>query len=420
MSTQGDLADEVRRGLATSADQMTPTAPPLDRALRRSRVMKRRRRAGAMAASVAGVVAVVGAVSLGLPEPRVDVTPIASSDAEVARMPTSPLSARAHASIAWTSAGLFVWGGKAGERSGELGQSDPVGSGVSTNALDDGAVFDPRTRAWRSINASPLEGRAQAPAVAMGDSVLVAGGTTPDGRRLRSDAALYLPGSDEWTEVPDAPTCPQHLVSEGRFVVALGSCDPGSTDAARWDSESNTWAALPDSGLGIIVSAFELRGKVFVIDESGRLRSLEGADWTDLPEAPTLGELPTFAAAPSGLYTVVGEVEDNSAVGVVYRLDGASWTEVARGPDLVPNAFAASATTVINAGFVWGTNAGLCRWDGATASCVKESPEDGLTRFKTTYVLDKAETLYLWGGDYVARGETSSGSTSTGTTVAWP
>lgn len=414
--TDHDLATaRVRRALDTGADRFAPTPPSLDRTLRRSRTLVRRRRAG-----VAGASLLVGAVVVALTLSRSDhgadrrPAPAAPTGPVVSAMPTSPLSARAFTSTTWTPEGLFVWGG----------EGAPTGA-----SLDDGAVYDPAAREWRTVAASPLSPRGNAPAVWTGDGVLVAGGYATEPYRLYSDAGLYDPHTDRWTPVPDVPTCPTRLVALPGEVIALGGCGRHGADTARWDAATNTWAAVSDFGSGAIKSAYAWRGRVVAVDGDGHVRSLHGSTWTDvttLPSIPTDGW--HFAATATGLYEVAFEIDQRTddQPGVLYRFDDGTWREVARGDDLAPSDFAASVPVAAGRGLVWPTSFGLCRWDGVAASCVSDPDDVGLGRFKVTYVLDDAETLYLWGGDYAVEsgsdhdGSYTSSTQADGLTITWP
>jgi hypothetical protein len=360
------------------------------------------------------VVAVVGPDGRGDEEP-----PGAGGGYDVQVLPGAPLAARRLASSAWTQHGLFVWGGEVGTR--EEAENDTMG-GAPSPAFSDGAVYDPATRCWTAVTDSPLTARAGAPAIATGDGVLVVGGWTRGGRSLRSDGALYSPGADTWSPVPDAPTCPQHLVEARHGLVALGSCGPGLPDAARWHPRTGRWHLLPDTGLDAVQDAFSVDGHVLVVGPAGRLRRLDGAAWTGLPSAATpAGQDLVLAAGPAGVFSVV--YDDGTGEGVVRRLEPDGWRDLARGPRLAPTGPVAGAVATPD-GVLWSTQGGLCRWDGDEPWCVHDPGSGsgavlGLGRFATTPTHDGARTVYLWGGDYVRDGESSSTTNDTGLAVTW-
>ena len=73
-----------------------------------------------------------------------------------------PLQSRIWNTTTWTGGEFLVWGGVVPER------------GL---ALDDGSVFDPRSREWRSLAASPLDRRVGHTAVWTGEKLIVWGGS---------------------------------------------------------------------------------------------------------------------------------------------------------------------------------------------------------------------------------------------------
>jgi hypothetical protein len=91
----------------------------------------------------------------------------------------------------WTGTRMLVWG------------SSPA-SGVSPGHLE-GFSYDPATRRWSALPASPLgqAGRASMLAAWTGSRMIVGGGASGTG--LKKDAAAYDPVTRSWTRLPDAP-----------------------------------------------------------------------------------------------------------------------------------------------------------------------------------------------------------------------
>lgn len=420
MTYDDELHATVRRDLGVAAARMTPPPPPLARTVGRSRALRRQRRAGLVAMSaLVAVVAVAVAVVVSPSDEVSETVPATPPGTSVTMMPNAPLSARARPTTAWTSAGLFVWGGASGQPRGV----DPGDmAGPDREDLTDGATYDPVTETWRPVADGPLSGRFGAPAAATGDSVLVAGGLAKSGRRLLSDAALYTPVTDSWTTLPSAPICPRRLVPVAGVVVAFGSCGSAALDTARFEPGPNEWVPMAESGLDDISSAYAVGEDVVVADSAGHVRRLSGGAWADEPSLPDesegLGRI--FAATPSGLYAVVYAVVDGKGGGTLLKLDGDTWTELDHGAAFWPASLDPPAAVTTGDGFMWSAQGGLCRWDGHEVSCVIDSGDLGLARFSTTYAVDGAGTAYLWGGDYIRPGDTTSSSTATGAVVRWP
>ena len=148
-------------------------------------------------------------------------------------MSRGPLSGRIDASAVWTGEDLVVWGGAGGEQLNVL--------------RADGAAFDPAANRWRRIAPAPLSPRRGATAVWTGASVVVWGGTGPDGRPL-DDGARYDPVQNRWQRVPRGPLAGHDYratrvvgVQGGAFVWASWRDQAG---AAVYDATTNRWRRL--------------------------------------------------------------------------------------------------------------------------------------------------------------------------------
>jgi hypothetical protein len=146
-------------------------------------------------------------------------------------LPAGPLSARSSAASVWTGSQLFVWGG------------DLASDAQQQKAADDGALYDPSTRTWRSIAASPLSSRVDATALWTGSEVVVIGGTPAvqtNSQRTLVDAAAYDPGTNTWHRLPAVPSR-SGRVTDGLTAVAT----PGGIYAwLLWEHDVST----PDGG----------------------------------------------------------------------------------------------------------------------------------------------------------------------------
>jgi hypothetical protein len=123
----------------------------------------------------------------------------------------------------------------------------------------------PRTEtppAWERLPAPPLSGRVSALVVAVGDEILVAGGSSwscPPGADCvapstpaHADGAAYDVSSGRWRAIAAAPWGIQATVNAvvGSDVYVLSQCSPGPTCPAggallRYRSDADTWDVLP-------------------------------------------------------------------------------------------------------------------------------------------------------------------------------
>jgi hypothetical protein len=145
--------------------------------------------------------------------------------------PAPPLSPRTGQASVWTGTELLIWGGS-GETQGQA-------------EADDGAAYDPVTRAWTPMPASPLSPRDSAFAVWTGTRALFWGGETGPAGSLLRNGASYDPASRTWAMLPAAPLPPdpdgpQAIVWTGTQMVVI---QPGA-DAA-FDPVTNSWTTVP-------------------------------------------------------------------------------------------------------------------------------------------------------------------------------
>jgi hypothetical protein len=199
------------------------------------------------------------------------------------RVGTAPLVNRRLHTAVWTGTQMIVWGGlvvvpvdgrNAGDFVGDGAiydpstnewtyiPEDPIGGGrighvaawsTTTSEMlvwggtQQGAAFNPVTRTWRSIAASPAElgNRFLAGGAFVNDRLIVFGGSTTDGKKY-ANGASYDPKTDTWTMLPavavaerDQPTAVigQLGIREGVFFYAGGG---RVTDSVFFDGVSGT------------------------------------------------------------------------------------------------------------------------------------------------------------------------------------
>jgi hypothetical protein len=130
----------------------------------------------------------------------------------------------------WTGTELLIWGGS---------QED---QGLAL--AGDGAAYDPVTRAWTPMPASPLSPRDDPFAAWTGTTALVWGGGDANGSMLM-DGASYDPASGTWAVLPTAPLRPdaqnrQATVWTGTQLVVI---QPGA--GAAFDPATSSWTTVP-------------------------------------------------------------------------------------------------------------------------------------------------------------------------------
>jgi hypothetical protein len=182
-----------------------------------------------------------------LATPNPSPTPGSVSVAPLARykwstLPPAPIAGRDAAVGVWTGTQMFVWGGASG-RDAEILHAD-------------GAAYDPDTRTWTTLPASPLSPRAQPASVWTGTSLFIWGGSVDSDGTVATDGALYTPAEHSWTRLPAAPVTDYREVRAfwtGRVVVVLSTSPPARSDgsshevnAQSYDPATRSWTRLPD------------------------------------------------------------------------------------------------------------------------------------------------------------------------------
>jgi len=157
----------------------------------------------------------------------------------------SPLSSRSRPVTAWTGTELFVWGGCDLEVS-QCDESNSV-------PLADGALYNPGNDEWSALPETFLRGSVATVAGWFGTEVFIF--ATDPGSRSGADAAAFDPVTMTWREVAPFPLSRRQFAAgvwaNDQFVVWGGaSGERDLDDGAVYDPVTDRWALLP-AGLGL-------------------------------------------------------------------------------------------------------------------------------------------------------------------------
>lgn len=149
--------------------------------------------------------------------------------------PASILNRYGHAAV-WTGSRMIIWSGE----------------DYTSNALVDGAAYDPVTDSWTVIPAAPISGRSRPGRVWTGKQMIVWGGDDKMSFGA-ADGAAFDPAANKWSKLPDAPisgrSSPQ-VVFDGKDMVVWGGANSSvERTGARFDPVSLTWTMLADAPL---------------------------------------------------------------------------------------------------------------------------------------------------------------------------
>jgi hypothetical protein len=289
-------------------------------ALRRGR-RQRRLQVGAVALAVVAVAVAVVAV------PRITVsgdTGRSSGPGSIpfpsgwSRLPDAPIAARSEYAAVWTGREMIVWGGYSWDGSFP----------VTAHFYGDGAAYDPTTRMWKTIAASPLAPREDSVTVWTGKEMLVFGGVGPNdapGGAGYSDGAAYDPWTNSWRKLAPTPPSLGQLTDTGSYAVWTGKVmlvwgfspngdGSGSLAAATYNPATNRWetgaiapAAAPPFGDAFWTGKEMLVWGTSAGHPEGLSYDPATRRWASLPASP-LGDVSRsdMLAVWTGTFMVVG------------------------------------------------------------------------------------------------------------------
>lgn len=248
---------------------------------------------------------------------------------------TGALSPRQRAAATWTGSKLFIWGGL-----------NPQG------ALDDGALYDPKTDTWEKLPDTGSPGpRVDAVAVAMGDQVLVCSGGPDSGTGALNTGRIFDLASSTWKDVKNVSFGSRNPIAlwTGTKVLLLGGMSNGGpiSNGALYDPLTDTWTTTSISnapgartGPGWTWSGTELlifggRKSGFNVTAEGYAFNPETNSWRSLsPINAPAARYDTFAAWTGVSLLVFGgrDVMMTYADAALYDPIANMWTSAAASP----------------------------------------------------------------------------------------
>ena len=140
--------------------------------------------------------------------------------------------------------GIVVWSGR---------EMIGWGGGCCGDAFSDGAAFNPATGTWRKLASAPIGGQQSPVGAWTGRRLIVFGGRDADGNPV--GGAAYDPTNDSWRRIAPlpAPRSGANAVWDGREVLVVGGT--GASRGGRaptlarvafaYDPATNRWRRLP-------------------------------------------------------------------------------------------------------------------------------------------------------------------------------
>ena len=318
---------------------------------RRSRSRRTRRRF-VITGGLAAALVLVGGVSLAVlrdPDDKVtvNVTDSRSAGSAWERLEPGPLEHRDGQVELAAGHLLFVWGGAPND---------------SANRFGDGATFDPATKQWSALPASPLAPRRDAIAAWTGTEVVVWGGDE------RTDGAAYNPSSRSWRLLPAAPLEGSRLVGAvwtGREMIVVTA-----TSSAAFDPERSAWRDLGSPALELgptTTTSVVWTGDVVVVLAGADTLQLDPSDggWVRGPGLPLVPH--ATSAAWDGERVVAWSYSSTSSFGApqsaAYDPTARTWLRL---PDLPFSLMECQpTTTAVDAVLVAGYCDQAAVWDAS-------------------------------------------------------
>lgn len=166
--------------------------------------------------------------------------------------PSFTFSGRTKAVSVWTGKEFLIWGGEG------------IDANKARMTLNDGAAYNPDTKTWRKLSASPLPATLHAQAVWTGKVMAIYGGCAMQSLQqfcsnLSNKLGLYDPASDKWDLVDSSSMSNGR---DGRFMHTMTYIPQmnqlwivGGQDAHQFLGEglvfqlsTRKWTNIPDSG----------------------------------------------------------------------------------------------------------------------------------------------------------------------------
>jgi hypothetical protein len=320
-------------------------------------------------AVIAAGAAVVTRVDLARPETTAANEPAAPGLRQWERIPAAPMAGRGDAASAWTGDELIVFGGSAG----------------GTRAFEDGASYDPATRAWTKLPAGPGAWPGHT-AVWTGTELILWGGEFGDGSHKSPwDGAAYDPSTREWRDLPDAPfwsLAGHTAVWTGTEMLVWGGVTSGQSWAAAYDPVTNEWRSLPNGPLESRHGheAVWTGDRMIVwggLSQLGIPVEVQGAEydpatgrWNEIPEAPVDLETAAVSFWTGKEMVVAGGLGETMASreGAAYDPARRTWREIEDVPVAIARGGAPTPLTDLHTTPVWtGSRALFVTADGVLA-----------------------------------------------------
>jgi non-specific serine/threonine protein kinase len=180
------------------------------------------------------------------------------------------------------------------------------------------AAFRFESGSWRRLADLP-EGRAAGTAVALGDTVYVAGGIAPGGGLARN-MLVYNVAGDRWSTAPGPPTPREHLGGAGfdglLYTVGGRTREAGNLTAFEtFNPSSGRWSTLPDlpTRRGGLAAAATCAGQIVAVGgeaeetfEEAESYDVTTKNWRALPPMPTPRHGLGVVVVGRTLYTLSG------------------------------------------------------------------------------------------------------------------
>jgi hypothetical protein len=242
-------------------------------------------------------------------------------------LPSPPLAPRQGPAIVWTGSGLAVWGGNF---------DGPNSGGGAYRSFNDGAVYDPATRAWTPMAASPLPVGEQAAGVRTDDGIVFTQGRA---------TAIWDPAENSWRKVDDAPAPAFDLTFTGSVVVSYRA-------NATLDPRNGTWQSLPAMPVEFERSTFAWTGHELVViggggtpftDAEAFALDPERREWRRIANPPTGTHSEALSATWDGRRVVVVNYDMRA---IAYDPERDTWTTLPS----VPARFSEWSPTTVSVG----------------------------------------------------------------------
>jgi hypothetical protein len=195
-----------------------------------------------------------------------------------------------------------------------------------------------------------------------------------------------------WTSLPGtAQDIGVGAINGVVWVVASGSAQANGANLFRWSNSA--WQFMPSTGA--VRLDVDAQGNAWIVNNKGEVQRFDGTKWLAVPGVAASD----VGVGANGTAWAIGNVVNGTGNYAIYRLSGATWSQMAGDAVRIDVDPAGNAWVVNKAGDVF-------RWTASTWVAVPgvKASDVGVGQDGSVFVTGTDANIYRWSGNaWVAR-----------------